>query len=142
MARRIALLFLSVASPLILVLFLLQSPVAEILFALLVMAYPVALIIVAVGRGKRCGRLIMILLLLGVFLEACAVGMLLLRNHVVDAPWIGGLPMAAAIQLYGLWLGPLLLVTLVYALSFDGFELRQEDLDRFHASMRKTENDG
>jgi hypothetical protein len=38
--------------------------------------------------------------------------------------------MAAAIQLYGLFFGPLLLVALVYALTFDRFELTDEALER------------
>ena len=61
------------------------------------------------------------------------------RGHVLDGPWIGGLPMGAAVQLYGLWLTPLLLVALVYALTFDRFELTQEDLDRLEEHRRRTE---
>jgi hypothetical protein len=130
------LLFLGVASPLVLVLFLVPGVVAEWVFAVLVMAYPVALIVVAVARRGALGPLGLPLLGLLLFLQACAVGMLALRGRVLDGPWIGGLPAAAAIQLYGLFLGPLLLVALVYALTFDRFELRQEDLDRLEEQFR------
>jgi len=140
-ARRIALLFLAVASPLVLVLFHLPGAFAESLFAGLVMGYPVALIVVAVARNGRLGPLAVPMLTLLVFLEACTAGMLLLRGRVLDAPWLGGLPLAAAIQLYGLWLAPLLLVALVYALTFDRFELRKEDLDRLETMLRRVEGD-
>jgi hypothetical protein len=129
MARRLSLLFLALASPVILVLFFMPWPLAQTLFALLVMAYPVALIVVAVGREDGVGPLGIPLFLLLVFLEACAVGMLVFRGRVLDSPWVGGLPMAAAIQLYGLFFGPLLLVALVYALTFDRFELTEEALE-------------
>ena len=140
MARRIALLFLAVASPLILVLFLLPGSTAETIFALLVMGHPVALIVVAVARRGGLGLLGLPLLVLLLFLEACAVGMLLFRGQVLDGPWFGGLPAAAAIQLYGVWLVPLLLVALVYALTFDRFEMRKEDLDRYEAYRREIES--
>ncbi len=139
MARKAALAFLTVASPLILVLFLMPWPFAEALFAMLVMGYPVALIVLAVARRGGLGPLALPLIALLVFLEACAVGMLLLRGQVLDGPWFGGLPAAAAVQLYGLWLVPLLLVALVYALTFDRFEMRQEDLDRLDRFDRDAE---
>ncbi len=56
--------------------------------------------------------------------------MLLLRGRVLEAPWAAGLPLAAAIQLYGMWLAPLALVALAYALTFESFALRGEDLER------------
>ena len=142
MARRIALLFLAVASPLLLALFLMPWPFAEVLFSVLVMAYPVALIVVAVAREGRRGPVVWFLIGLLLFLEACAIGMFMLRGRVLDGPWFGGLPLAAAIQLYGLWLVPLLLVALAYGLTFDRFELRQEDLDRLDDSLRDREDDG
>ena len=137
MARKLSLAFLAIASPVMLVLFLMPWPFAEVLFALLVMGYPVALIIVAVARNGKLGHLGIPLTLLLVFLEACAIGMLFLRGHVTDAPWFGGLPAAAAIQLYGLFLTPLLLVALTYALTFDRFEMKQEDLDRLEKIGRR-----
>ncbi len=130
MVRTISLLFLAVASPVMLALFFMPWPWAEVVFTVLVMGYPVALIAVAVSRDGSPGVLCIPLLALLIFLEVCAVGMLVLRGRVLDGPWFGGLPLAAAIQLYGLFLTPLLFVALTYALTFDRFELRQEDLDR------------
>ncbi len=141
MARKLSLAFLAIASPVMLALFFMPWGWAEVLFALLVMGYPVALIVVAVARNGKLGHLGIPLMLLLIFLEACAVGMLVLRGHVTDAPWFGGLPLAAAIQLYGLFLTPLLLVALTYALTFDRFEMKQEDLDRLEAYKKATGNE-
>jgi hypothetical protein len=138
MARRLSLAFLAVASPVMLALFFMPWPWAQSIFAILVMGYPVALIAVAVGRRGGVGPLGLPLLALLVFLEVCAIGMLLLRGHVTDAPWFGGLPAAAAIQLYGLFLTPLLLVALTYALTFDRFEMKQDDLDRLEKIGRRS----
>lgn len=130
MARRTALAFLAFASPALLVLFSVPWRPAEEIFAVLVMAFPVALIVVAIDRdGRLAGRRLPLAVLL-VFLELCTVGMLVLRGRVLDGPWLGGLPLAAAIQLYGVFLAPLLLVALAYALTFERYELRERDLDR------------
>lgn len=140
MARKLSLAFLAVASPVMLLLFLGPWSWADEIFALLVMGYPVALIVVAVGRRGTLGPLGVPLLFLLIFLEACAIGMLALRGQVVDGPWFGGLPGAAAIQLYGLFLTPLLLVTLAYALTFDKFEMTDDDLERLAEHQRRHED--
>ena len=56
MARKLSLVFLAIASPVMLVLFFMPWPFAEVLFTLLVMGYPVALIVVAVGRREGVRR--------------------------------------------------------------------------------------
>lgn len=141
MARRLALVFLASASPVLLILFAAPVPGAEVLFAVLVMGYPVALIVLAVAREGRTGVLTLPLAALLVLLIACALAMLALRGQVATAPWVGGLPLAAAVQLYGVWMVPLLLVALAYALTFDRFELRQEDLDRLLDRGRQRGDD-
>ncbi len=141
MARKLSLAFLAIASPVMLLLFLVPWSWSEVVFTVLVMGYPVALIAVAVGRRNGVGPLALPLLALLVFLEACAIGMLLLRGHVTDAPWLGGLPLAASIQLYGLFLTPLLVVALTYALTFDRFEMKQEDLDRLEEIKTRPESE-
>jgi hypothetical protein len=142
MARKLSLAFLAIASPVMLALFLMPWPWAEVVFAVLVMGYPVALIAFAVSRNGRTGPLGIPLLALLVFLEACTVGMLMLSGRVLDGPWFGGLPLAAAIQLYGIFLAPLFLVALTYALTFERFEMRQEDLDRLAELDLHHEDDG
>ncbi|MEM9555479.1 MAG: hypothetical protein AAGC60_14580 [Acidobacteriota bacterium] len=56
--------------------------------------------------------------LLALWLEAVAVALLMLRGEVAGSSWIGGLPAALAVQIYGLCLIPLPLVALAYALAF------------------------
>lgn len=141
MARRISLWFLAVASPVMLVLFMLPWGWARAVFAMLVMAYPPAVIAIAVGRRGLPRPLRMPLLILLVFLELCVAGMLLFRDRVLEGPWFGGLPAAAAIQLYGVFLTPLLLVALVYALTFDRFEIRNEDLERLAEYIRSSRDE-
>ncbi len=133
MARRTALLFLGLASPAMLVCSWFSGFAAELCFVLLMMAFPAALIALAVARNGKLGPLWIPLAALTLILEVCGVAMLLLRGQVLQGPWLGGFPVAAAIQVYGLWLGPLLLVALAYGLTFDRWELPEEDLRRFDA---------
>jgi hypothetical protein len=129
MARRLSLVFLATASPVMLALFFMPWRGAGIVFSLLVMGYPVALITVAVGRRRGLGPLGIPLLALLVFLVACTIGMLVLRGQVLEGPWFGGLPAAAAIQLYGLFLVPLIPIALVFALTSDWFGLERDALE-------------
>ena len=67
------------------------------------------------------------LLALGVV--SAMLAMLVLRGRVLDGPWALGLPLATAIQLYGIGLLPLPLVCAAYVLTFDSFGLSRERLD-------------
>jgi len=139
MAKRAALLFLALSSPLILGAFFLGTAAGEVLFAVLAVAFPVALIVLGAQRRGRLGRLLWPLAALLLILEACVLAMLALRGHVLDAPWLGGLPLATAVQVYGLFLLPLLLVSFAYAWTFDGRGLRQDDLDELRRRFRRAE---
>jgi len=141
MAHRIALSFLAVASPLVLVSFFIDGALSDLLFTTLAMAFPVALIVVGVSLRGGIGKLAAALVGLFLILECSAAAMLLLRGRVLDGPWVGGLPMAAAIQIYGLFLGPLLLVAVAYALSFDRSGIREEDLQKLELAGRDGEVD-
>lgn len=138
---RAALLFLAVASPAVLATFWVAGPVGEIVFALLATAFPVALIALGAARRGRLGPLRLPLLVLTLILEGSVVAMLAVRGRVLELPWVAGLPLAAAIQLYGMWLAPLALVALAYALTFDGFTLRREDLERLRRSIGSSGGD-
>ena len=129
MAQRAALVFLAVSSPLILLAFLVGTAAGEVLFAVLAAAFPVALIVLGAQRRGRLGGLLWPLVTLLSILESCVVAMLALRGQVLAAPWIGGLPLAPAVQVYGIFLLPLLLVSFAYATTFESFSLRQDDLD-------------
>lgn len=136
MAKRLSLLYLAASSPLILLSLLVAAPAADLLFAALAVAFPVALI--ALGAGHRGGLGVPLFVLL-VYLELCVAAMLLLRGHVLEAPWIGGLPLATAIQFYGVFLAPMAFVALFYALTFERFGLRREDLDELRRRFRRED---
>ena len=129
MARRTALFFLAISSPLILLTFVVGTPAGEVLFALLATAFPVALIALGAQRRGRLGPLLWPLVVLLLILEGCFLAMLAFRGQILELPWIGGLPLATAVQFYGLFLLPLALVSFAYAWTFDRFGLRQEELD-------------
>ena len=139
MARRLALAFLAISSPLILLTFIVGTAAGEVLFAFLGMAFPVALIVLGGHRCGHLGPLLWPLVALLLILEGCVVAMLALRGQILDAPWLGGLPLATAVQVYGLFLLPLLLVALAYAWTFESFGLRQADLDELR---RRFEGQG
>ena len=143
MARRAALAFLAFSSPAMLLAFAFGTPVGDVAFALLAMAFPVALMALGAQRGGSLGPLFWPLATLLLILEADVVAMLALAGSVQNAPWVGGLPLAMAVPLYGLFLLPQALVCLAYAWTFERFGLRQDDLDelrrRFGGDPRKTD---
>ncbi len=140
MAKRVSLLFLAAASPLILLSFAVGTPAGEVLFAVLAVAFPIALIVLGAEHRGGLGPLRVPLVVLVVFLEACVAAMLALRGQVLEAPWVGGLPLATAIQFYGLFLAPMVFVALFYALTFERFGLRREDLDELRRRFRRGED--
>ncbi len=139
MTLRAILAFLAVSSLLILVAFVLGGPVAESVFALLAAVFPVALIALGAQRDGRLGPLLWPLVALTAILVGCVGAMLLLRGRLLGGPWFGGLPLVTAVQVYGLFLLPLGLVSLAYAWTFESFGLRQKDLDELR---RRFKSDG
>ena len=129
MARPAALIFLACSSPALLLAFAAGTPAGDVVFAVLGAAFPVALIALGAQRQGSLGPLLWPLAALLLFLEAAFVAMLALRGGVLTSPWLGGLPLASAVQLYGLFLLPLALVSLAYAWTFERFGLRPEDLE-------------
>ncbi len=129
MAQRVALAFLAFSSPVMLLAFVAGTPAGDALFALLAAAFPVALIALGAQRRGSLGPLRWPLAALVLILEATFVAMLILRGSILTAPWLGGLPLATAVQFYGLFLMPLALVSFAYAWTFERSGLRQEDLD-------------
>jgi hypothetical protein len=121
-----ALVVLGAASPLALAVLVLPGlfPGAsgDWLLAALTGALPVALMAIGAlhgGPADRAGRVVgRILLALGALLAAASLGVLALSGRP-PSPSLAGLPPAALFQLVGLWLLPLPLATLGYALTFD-----------------------
>lgn len=129
MAQRAALAFLAFSSPAMLLAFAAGTPTGDVAFTLLAGAFPVALIALGAQRGGSVGPLRWPLIVLLLILEIGFVALLALRGSILTAPWLGGLPLATAVQFYGVFLLPLAVVPLAYAASFERFSLRQEDLD-------------
>ena len=130
MARRLALAVLAAAAALIVLLSFVGGRVAAVGFAILAVGFPFALM--ALGAARR-GRLGAVAVPIGVTLmlvELSLAGMLAFAGEVVGGPWLGGLPLAAAFQLYGLFLLPLAVIALGFALTFRRFDVADEDLRR------------
>ena len=101
-AKNVSLLFLGISSPLMCLAFFVGGPALEILFALLSAAWPVALIALGIDRRGGLGPLRWVLSALLGLLVASVVGLLMARGGVLDDPWILGLPLATAIEVYGI----------------------------------------
>lgn len=115
---------------------------AELGFAVLAVAFPIGLMLLGVVRSDgRVGAAAVPILVLLVVLEACLFGMLLFRGQVETGPWALGLPAAAAIQIYGILLVPLVLVNLGFALSFGSFTVSEDDLERLRAASDRNPGD-
>ncbi|MEM6455747.1 MAG: hypothetical protein AAF772_11680 [Acidobacteriota bacterium] len=128
-SKRRGLALLGVAAPLALVACALPVDAGgDVLFALAAGGFPVALMMIGACRDGRLGRTAWPLALLALLLGAIGVGLFAYRGRVLDGPWWGGLPMAAAIQLYGLFLLPLAITAFGYAWTFDQHGLRSDDL--------------
>jgi hypothetical protein len=162
-SRRAAL--LTVLSLLLIVCLLVPGETSAHLFALLAVALPVVLIALAVhrpagpvapedaaapgaarvhgrvrgrvrSRGLGGGRALgLSLVLLLMILEGAVIGVLRLSG--VERPAVAGLPPAAVVQLVGLWLLPLPLVALAYALTFDRSGITREDLEALRRRVRR-----
>jgi len=92
----------------------------RLLFGALAMAFPVGLSALGALRGGRLRPGILALLaFLLLTLEGSYLGMVLLRGRLLDGPWLGGLPLAVVLFLGGIWLLPLLVVSVGYAVTFD-----------------------
>jgi hypothetical protein len=127
--QRALLLFLGLAAPLIFFSFLLDHPISEAIFAFLATLFPLALMALGASRRGHLGRLGFFFLRLALILLSAVGGMFFLRGRVTELPWLWGLPLTAALQIYLVFWLPLGLVSLAYGLSFENQTLRQEDLD-------------
>ena len=129
MAQRLALAVLAAAALLILVFSFLGGAFAPIGFAVLATAYPFALMVLgATDRGRLGAAALPIGLALAI-VELSLLGMLAFRGRVLDGPWVVGLPLAAALQIYGIFLLPLAVTALGFALTFRRFAVDEKDLE-------------
>jgi hypothetical protein len=113
---------LAAASPLVLGVLLLPGLLSDLLLAALTGVVPAALM--ALGAGSPPRRWRWLFPALGLLLAAASVTVLLLSRGATGEPGppsvgASGLPAAAIVQIVGLWLLPLPIATLGYALTFD-----------------------
>lgn len=130
MARRLALAFLAAAAALILLFSALGGEPAAVGFVLVAAACPFALMVLGALRRGRLGSAVLPIGLALALVELSLAGMLVWRGRVLDGPWLGGLPLAAALQVYGVFLLPQVVVALGFALSFGRFGVAERDLER------------
>ena len=125
-----ALIVLALASLIYLIGIWLDSEWGATLSLLVTPLFPVALILVGATRHRGIGPIGVPLLVVTLLLEGGLIVMWLLRGRVMDAPWIGGLPLAAVVQILALWVLPFIVVVVAFARTFDTFTLTDEDLHR------------
>lgn len=127
---RMALLAVAVASLGLLIGLGFGGEIGATVSLLLTPVFPLALIVLGASRRGRLGPLVLPLLVVGLLLEGGLIAMWLLRGKVLAAPWFGGLPLAANVLIYGMWIVPFVIVVVTYALTFDSFTLTEDDLRR------------
>ncbi|MDX1503512.1 MAG: hypothetical protein R3325_14220 [Thermoanaerobaculia bacterium] len=130
MVRRVALVAVAAGSLLVLFFSLAGGAGASVGFTLTAGAIPFALMALGATRAGRLGTAAVPILALLAVVEGALVGMLLLRGRVLEPPWVGGLPLGAALLVYGLLLLPLAATAVGFALVFDRFDVSEDDLER------------
>jgi hypothetical protein len=97
-------------------------------------AFPIALIALGAARNGKLGPLRIPLLLVGLVLFGVLAAVLLLPNGGPDA---GPLPLGTVLLLFVLVPVPFVVLTWVYAATFDSWFLREEDLERLRRLKEK-----
>jgi hypothetical protein len=121
--RPIALLFLTLIAPTVVAAWVLSPRAGEIAAVAVVMAAPVAMIVVALGARVRAVALPLAMVL--VAMEVSGFALLALR---------GGGPVALLVLLGGLWLAPLVILAAAYARAFPGAGVTDADLRRMESA--------
>lgn len=102
----------------------LGGPAGDALFVVAAAALPFLLVLVALGR-RVPRRLVVAIVGLGFYYAACLLALLVARGRVAELPWVGGLPLATAVAVYGIFLLPIPVVGLVFARGFDHLGFRR-----------------
>ena len=131
MAKRLALGFLTVAPLAILVIFFLTPAALSWLFAVVVMGFPIALVTLAVSRDGNVGRRLGLpLLALFAMLQVGVIGVLAFSASSVNGFF--GFPLSLHFLLLLIWLGPLCVTTVTYAVTFPELGIDDELLERLN----------
>ncbi|MCH9652070.1 MAG: hypothetical protein K0U98_27820 [Deltaproteobacteria bacterium] len=137
MSKRVALVFLTLASPMVLGCFFIEHRASFWIFTLVSMTFPIALIALGGQRQGHLGPLRAPLAALWLLLLGSATAMLVLSGSGRQVGFLGGLPPATAVMLGLLWLAPLVLVGWAYAATFESFTLTEKDLERYEELRRE-----
>lgn len=127
LAKRLALIILAATSPLLLACWFLSGPVAAGIAALVAVIQPVALMALGVCRKGSLGPLRLFVPLTLLWYVAVMLSLLVLDGSGIT---LTGIPVTAILMLAGLWLAPMVFVTIAYTKTFSQFTLTDEDLDR------------
>ncbi len=139
MAKRLALGFLTVAPFAILVIFFFTPPAASWLLAVVVVSFPIALVTLAVSRNGRVGRrLYLPLVALFAMLQVGVTSVLAFSESGVNGLY--GLPLSLHLLLLLMWLGPLCVTTLSYAVTFPELGIDDALLERLD-QLKKMRRD-
>lgn len=139
-ARRPALALVAAASVAALAALLVSGRAADWTFALATALLPVALMALGAAGRRGIGPAASALLALFAVLAAAVAGILALSGEAA-ARTVVGFPLAAVVQVVGLWLLPLPVATLAYALSFARTGLSRCDLDELRARAAGSGHD-
>ena len=142
MARRLALWFLTAGPLAILVIFLFTPEALSWFFAVVVMSFPIALVALGVSHdGGVARRLRFPLLALFSMLQVGVIGVLAFSESGVNGFY--GFPLSLHFLLLLIWLGPLCLTTITYAVTFPELGIDDElleRLDQFKTRRRDRES--
>jgi hypothetical protein len=109
------------------------APWAPWMFALGVPGAIVGVMVLGAARGRRggIGRLVVPMTFVGLAL-ACGFGLALglPADEGASARLVLGLPVRAAIILYGIGLMPIVILPIAYAVTFESQTLNAEDIER------------
>ena len=134
--QQLALFLIAALSAVLLVSMLVGGRVAGWFFGVAAMALPVALMALGALRRGKLGKVGPALVVLVLLLEGAFLGTLALAGKVLEAPRVLGLPSAAALFFAAIWLLPLVLVSLSYALTFEEQGISNADLERLRELNR------
>jgi len=91
----------------------------------------VAIMVLGAARGGRVGRLAIPFAFSGVVLAAgFALALALPADERAASPLYGGLPLRAAIVIYGIGIFPIVVLPIAYALTFHEQTLNAADIER------------
>jgi len=139
MAKRLALGFLTLGPLVILGMFFFTPAALSWLFAVVVMSFPIALVTLAVSRDGGVGRRLRFpLLALFAMLQAGVIGVLVFSASGVNGFY--GFPLSLHFLLLLIWLGPLCVTTITYAVTFTEFGIDDELLDQLKTMRRDRES--